>query len=159
MTEKLGCTVITPEFTGSYVSVLETKPNLNKVEKYSISMVFDEGENLDELKTCANNALINEFGADSAKWPKNLKTPFRDGNDREGDELYKNKVFVNASANATHKPGIVDTDLKPIVDPGMIYSGARYRAQINFYYFDKGGGKDGSRWATVDRDRLSLPGS
>ncbi len=142
MSDKLSITTVTPEFTGSYVTVLEPKENQSGVLKYSVSMVFDEGENLDELKAAAKNACINKWGADEAKWPKNLRSPFRDGNEKDHpDELYANSIFVNANANADRKPGIVDQNLKPVIDPDLIYSGARYRAQVSFFGYDQAGNR------------------
>jgi len=141
-TTKLNCTTVTPEFTGSYVHVLEPTENQSGVLKYSISMVFDEGENLDELKTAAKNAGINMWGADESKWPKSLRSPFRDGNEKDNpDPLYLNSIFVNANANVDRKPGIVDQALKPVMDPDIIYSGARFRAQVSFFAYDQAGNR------------------
>ena len=142
MSEKLPTTVVTPEFTGSYVTVLEPRPNQSEVMKYSISMVFDKGADLTELKTAAKNACINKWGTDEKKWPKNLRSPFRDGNEKENpDELYTDRVYVNASANEDRKPGIVDQNLKPVMDADLIYSGARYRAQVSMFAYDTSGNR------------------
>ena len=53
------------------------------------------------------------------RFPKNLKTPLRDGDDeREDDEVYAGAMFVNA--NSSNKPGLVDEDLNPILDKSRI---------------------------------------
>ncbi len=142
MSDKLPTTLVTHEFTGSYVHVLEPKENQSGVLKYSIAMVFDKDENLDEMKAAAKNACINKWGADEKKWPKNLRSPFRNGNDKETpDELYTDKVFVNANSSVDRKPGIVDQNLKPVMDADLIYPGARYRAQVNMFAYDNAGNR------------------
>ncbi len=139
MSEKLPTTVVTPIFTGSYVSVLQPRENQSGVMKYSISMVFDKGENLDDLKAAAQNAAINKWGDDP---PKNLRSPFRDGNDKDKpDDVYRDKIFVNANANEDRRPGIVDKTLQPVLDSDLIYSGARFRAQVSFFGYDQAGNR------------------
>ena len=75
------------------------------------------------------------------KAPANLKMAFRDGDtDREDDPAYANCYFLNA--NSAQKPGLVDAEVKPILDPFEVYSGCYGRASINvFAYNHKAGGK------------------
>lgn len=59
--------------------------------------------------------------------------------DRADDEAYKDSYFINA--NSKDKPGIVDKQVKPILDPGEFYSGCYGRASITFYAFNQNGNK------------------
>lgn len=87
------------------------------------------------------------------KLPVNLKLPLRDGDiERPDDEAYQGMWFL--SANSPKKPGVVDADLKPIledekarraggdlVSPEDFYSGCWGRASIKIFPFNKGGSK------------------
>jgi len=66
---------------------------------------------------------------------KNVKLPIRDGDDeRDQDPAYAGHKFLNTSSKT--KPGIVDKDIKPIIDQSEIYPGCYVYASINFYPFN-----------------------
>ena len=69
-----------------------------------------------------------------------IKQPLRDGDiERPDDEAYANAYFVNA--NSATAPGIVDSNLDPILERSEVYSGVYGRASINFYAFNSNGNK------------------
>lgn len=71
----------------------------------------------------------------SGKFPSNLKTPLRDGDEeRPDDPAFEGHYFINA--NSQRKPGIIDRDRQAILDPDEFYSGCYGRASINFYAFN-----------------------
>jgi len=140
MSKKLNTKVITPECKVSYAKVHEACETLSGDFKFSASLVFDKSTDLTELHKAAKNAAINKWGPDEKKFPKNLRSPFRDGDsDRPDDEVYSNSVFVNASSKS--KPGIVDSNLQPIIERSEFYSGVIARASINFFAYDTAGNK------------------
>lgn len=47
--------------------------------------------------------------------------------------------FLNASTK--QKPGVVDAQLNPILDPTEVYSGCYGRASINFFAYNRAGNK------------------
>ena len=59
--------------------------------------------------------------------------------ERPDDEAYANAYFVNA--NSATAPGIVDSNLDPILERSEVYSGVYGRASINFYAFNSNGNK------------------
>jgi hypothetical protein len=128
---------ITPEFRASYAKVLLPGKTLNDEEKYSISMVFPKGTDLTEMKAAAAQALINKFGK-KENWPKNLKSPFRDGNEKD-DPNYEDCIFVNASSY--EKPQIIDRQGNRLTESSDVYSGMWAKASVNAFYFDKKGNK------------------
>lgn len=116
-----------------------SKPN--KEGKYSTCFIFPKA-NKDKFKNVAQ-AIINsaaaKHGKDMSKWPKTLKCPVRDGDEeRDGDE-FKESFFFNCGTNRV--PGVVDKNLKPIMEESEAYSGCYGRLSVNFYYFDKEGSK------------------
>lgn len=128
----------------SYVHLFApTKAPGSEVEKYSVSVIIPK----DDTKTLAKvKAAIDEAKqlGKTSKWggkiPVNLKTPLRDGDtDRPDDEAYANSYFFNCSS--TRKPGIVDRNINPILDPDEVYSGCYGRVNVNFYPFDSNGNR------------------
>lgn len=151
-----------PEFRVSYENVHKPKAFKEGQEaKYSVTMLFPKNADLKELKRAAQNALIEKFGADKSRWPKNLKSPFRDG-DKESDQPdYAGKIFVRASSK--EKPGLVDQRLDPIASDErgreQFYSGCYARATLVAFAYDTQGNRGVSFsllavQKTKDGDRL-----
>jgi len=64
----------------------------------------------------------------------------RDGDaEHPGEEVYAGTYYLNA--NSSTKPGVVDRDMNPIIDPEEVFSGCRGKASINFYCFNTNGNK------------------
>ncbi len=139
-TEKLKTDIVTPEATACYAKLLVPEENQQGVLKYSVCLAIDRNENIGQMNTAIHNAVVNKWGKDKAKWPKNLKMPLRDGNEKEKDlDFWSGKIFVNASTE--RKPSLVDVNLNPIIDPDEVYSGMIIRAAVNFYAFDRNGNR------------------
>ena len=130
--------LMTSEFRVSYPSVFEPKLNdLNGKMEYSLVALFPKGADLSALKTAAEKAIIAKWGADRAKWPKNLRTPFRDQGEKESDGYVPGAIFVTLKSN--QKPGVVDANVQPVIDPSQIYAGCYGRATVRAYaYSNKG---------------------
>lgn len=134
--------VITGKVRFSYANVFEPRKNDDGTEKYSVSLLIDKDDTktINSIKKAiesAKKAGVSKFGG---KIPAKLKEPLRDGDEeREDDENYKGKYFVNA--NATTKPGLVDSKGRPIIDSTEFYSGCYGYASITFYAFNSKGNK------------------
>lgn len=134
--------VITGKVRFSYANVFEPRKNDDGTEKYSVSLLIDKDDTktINSIKKAiesAKKAGVSKFGG---KIPSKLKEPLRDGDEeREDDENYKGKYFVNA--NATTKPGLVDSKGRPIIDSTEFYSGCYGYASITFYAFNSKGNK------------------
>jgi len=122
----------------SYCQVFEPKAHeIGDKEKYSVSLLIDKDDEKTLRRIKAAIKAAAEAGKDTkfgGKIPKNLKTPLRDGDDeREDDENYENKMFVNA--NSVRQPSVVDKKLNAIMDKEEFYSGCYGKAAINFYAY------------------------
>lgn len=128
--------LITPEFRGSFVHILE--PHAPKAApgeaqqkaRYQITIPLPK----DDKFWSQVEKLVTETA--TAKWgkiPPKLKTPIKDG-DNEGRAEFDGKYTIQATSN--NKPDIVDKALKPIMDANEIYSGAWYRASIRAYAWE-----------------------
>ena len=132
--------VITPPGIASFCHVWEMAENLNGALVYSLMILFPKETDLSELRAAIQQAAINEFGPDKKKWPKNLRGPIRDGDEKAeetGEDVYRGKYFINPWTKK--KPGIVGPDAKPLMDQDEFYSGCWCRASVNFAAYKKGG--------------------
>jgi hypothetical protein len=126
--------VITGKTRFSYEHLLKAQEGINGGEpKYSVSILIpkDDKKTLDKIKKAIEEAKkdgVARFGAKFVK-SSNFKTPLRDGDaDKSDDPAYENCYFLNVSSKT--KPGVVDKNLNPIIDPSEIYSGCYGRASI-----------------------------
>lgn len=143
--------IVTPEFRVSYPNVF--KPKLNKLsnkEEFSLVALFPKGADLSKLKAAVKEVIEKEWGKDPAKWPKNLKTPFRDQGEREKEDdvtgkmvmpagYEKGAIFINLKAKS--RPGVVDAQVQPILDESQFYAGCWARASVNPYAYDVSGSR------------------
>ena len=110
--------------------------------KYSVSIIIPKSDKqtIKKIKDAIAKATQEDKDKFGGKIPTNLKTPLRDGDvDREDDETYADAYFINA--NSKVKPGIVDEDLNPIIEPSEFYSGCYGRVSLTFYGFNVNGNK------------------
>lgn len=139
----------TPVFRVSYPAVFEPKLNeLNNTMEYSLVALFDEKSDLSGLKKLAQEAIVKKWGADKAKWPRNLKTPFRDQGERaklvDGKEVlpagYK-KGCIFITLKSKQRPGVVDRSVQPIIDASEFYAGCYAVASVSAYAYDTKGNR------------------
>ena len=127
----------TPTFRSSFVYLDKPRPGMNPgdKEKYSIVMLFRKDDPaLAELKAACEAAAAKKWGN---KRPKDVRSPFRDGDEKDLDG-YAGMIYITASSEDA--PGVVD-QLKNALDPKKVYSGCYARATINFFAYDKAGNR------------------
>src|SRR6478752_1436102 len=111
--------VITDKVRFSYLHVFEAVAMEGQTgdKKYSVSLIIPKKNKALVKKIRDAIEIAKDLGKSSkfnGKLPSNLKIPLRDGDvERPDDEAYKNCWFVTASSKT--KPGLVDTDLDPIM--------------------------------------------
>lgn len=110
-------------------------------KKYSTSILIPKDDKKTLAKIEAAIKAAKEQGKDS-KWggkiPGKMHIPLRDGDEeRPDDPAYENMFFLNASSK--RKPGVVDRNVQPILDPEEVYSGCWARVDINFFPFKASG--------------------
>lgn len=118
-------------------------PNLYKAQsingsdpKYDLTLLFDKATDLSVLKEAAEQAAKDKWGD---KIPKNLRSPFRDGGEKDLDG-YDGKTFVRFSSK--QRPGVVDAKKEPIEeDSGRVYAGMFARVSFTVYAYDTQGNK------------------
>jgi len=134
--------VVTGKVRFSYANVFQPKASVEGgVPKYSVSIIIPKSDKdtvarlqkaFEETKT-ANAAFFD------GSVPKNLKGGLRDGDAEKDDPVYAGCYFINA--NSAQKPGVVDSEMNPIIDSDEFYSGCYGRASVTFYPYNAQGSK------------------
>lgn len=134
--------IITPKFRVSFPNVFRPQAPMQGSTgeaKYGLQMLFAKGENIDELKKLAHEACAEKWGSDKAKWPKNLRSPFRDQGEKDYDGYVEGAIFVSATSKL--KPGLVDKNNRDIISEDDFYPGCYARAQVNAFAYDTAGNR------------------
>lgn len=130
------CKVLTGTFRLSFPHL--DKPHAMEeggVPKFGLVMLIDkDSPDLAPLKAAAAAARDKKWGD---KPPKGMRTPFRDGNEKDYDG-YKDMIYISASS--TDAPGLVD-QARNAMEGRKFYAGCYCRATIAAYGYDKSGNK------------------
>ena len=140
--ESISTRVKTPEARTSYAFVFEARETPSGDMKFGCAFLFKKDTNLKPMVLAAMKAASMKFGADHTKWPKTLKTPFRDGDTDSDSPDYAGMIFIGSGS--TKAPGVVELSngsITPIMDQNDFYSGCIARASLSFYPYDKSGNK------------------
>jgi len=134
---------VTPVGRASFAHVFEATEQLNGQLAFSLAVLFPKSdkEGISNIRKAIISAAKEKFGDDKAKWPKPLDNPLRDGDEKAeaGITAYADSFYINAKSK--YQPGVVGSNLKPIMDAEEFYSGCYCRAQVNFYAYNKAGNK------------------
>lgn len=137
--------MVTPPFRVSYPKVFQPEYNrLSKRDEYSLVALFPPGEKLEEMKKAAYKVSCEMWGPDPKKWPKKMKSPFKDQGEREKEKddgtKFMPEGYVKGAlmiqVKSKNQPGIVDQKKKPIIDPDKFYAGCWARADVYVSTFD-----------------------
>ena len=132
----MGEKATTPKFRVSFPNVFKASAfDENSEAKFDVVALFEDGTDLSGLKDACEAAAIEKWGK---KVPKNCKTPFHDGNDKEYDG-YADATWVRFSSK--RRPGVVDQNVQPIIDPSEFYGGCYAIATVNAYAYGGPGTK------------------
>lgn len=122
--------LITPEFRGSFVHLAEPKapaPGADPVYSMVIVLPKEDAETkkfMKDLKAAVELTAKEKFG----KLPKKLKKPWKDGDEEDRPEW---EGCWAIPAKSKSRPGVVNGDLQPVMDPDDLQSGYYYRAAIS----------------------------
>lgn len=138
--------VVTGEVRLSYVNLFEPrKQDEDDDAKYSCMILIPKDDQATvakikrALKAAAEAGKTKHFGG---KIPPGLKTTFRDADeeqDLERNPEMAGHYFINLSSKM--KPGLVNKNRDPILDPSEIYSGCYARVAMNAFAYNYNGTK------------------
>lgn len=136
--------VLTPEFRAAFANVFTPKAAAEGQEaKYSMTMLFPKTADISVLKAAVKAAITEKWGPEKEKWPKGLRLPFRDGDEKKEYDGYEGMTFCPTSSKT--RPGLVDQNRVAIITPDEFYSGCYARATLQAFAYDKAGNK-GVSW-------------
>lgn len=142
---KNDVTCTTPTFRASYPYVFEARKNeLNGKDEFSLVALFGKGIDITPLRAAANAAVIKKWGPDKAKWPQNLKSPFREHKEKMKEGKYPDGyedggIFITFKAQ--DRPTIVDQAMQEVIEPRKVYAGVYLRASVAAYAYDNKGNR------------------
>lgn len=129
--------ILTPPFRVSFPQVFEAKAYGNQKPKFSVTMLFDSEADLTELKAAARAAAIEKFGEGKTK---GLKSPFRDGKEKEHLDGYGDGItFVRATSEV--QPQVLDRSKQEIISQRDFYAGCYARALVVPFGYDNSGNR------------------
>jgi hypothetical protein len=138
--------VVTGKVRLSFAHLFEPySPDPDQEAKYSVMLLIPKTDKatIKAIKDAQQAALeagkTSRFGGSI---PKNWKNTFRDADeemDTEERPEMKGMMFMTVSSKT--RPGIVDRDVRPILDSTEIYSGCYARVSINAFAFAVQGSK------------------
>jgi len=134
----------TPRGTASYAYVHKPQKAMDpgKQDQYSLTLIWDADDpKLKKLQDAIVEVATKKFGAKAKQMLEKgqLRSPLRDGAEKDGTPGYEGKVFLTSRSN--DKPEIVDEDAEPIADPMEFYSGCEARMLLWLFPYDKAGNK------------------
>ena len=138
--------VVTGKVRLTYVHLFEPwSMDVTKQEpKYSVCILIPKSDTktiaaLRQAEKAAADAGIAKFGGTK---PKNLKLIIHDGDtDAELDKNPERAGHWYMSVSAKQRPGVVDRNVQPIIEPSDIYSGCYGRVSLNAYAYSVNGNK------------------
>lgn len=138
--------VVTGTVRGSYLTLFEPRAqdqNKPDEKKYSMVILIPKSD-----KTTLNAIAAAQKAAVDAKWPgkppAKINYTLHDGNGaKENGEPYgpECKDCMVMSVSSKNRPGVVDQNVRAILDPTMCVSGDYFRVEINAYGYDYSGKK------------------
>lgn len=132
---------ITPSGRASFPHVFEMAEDLDGKLKYSCSFLFDKATaDMTNLKKVIHVAAVEEFGPDKSKWPKDMRYPIRDGDEKSDIPGYAGHWYITAKSPKM-RPGVVNRNREPVSDPQELYAGVNVIGSVIAYGYNKGGNK------------------
>jgi hypothetical protein len=140
---------VTLEGIGSYVTVLEPKPDLKGQMKYSISVLIPKKfpGRIDPLKAAILQAAKEKWGDKALAVISKARYPtIRDGDTevtKDGDPVKETKGMWVVRTRSDRKPGIVGPNPKEPMhfDDDNCYSGCTFRVSVSVYAYEAEGNR------------------
>ena len=126
--------LMTPEFRVSFPHLFEPWAGKDgkQTPKYGITMSFSQETDITKLKQAAEIAVRARWGDNI---PSDLEHPFRVGN-KQAEKYPEWKDCTVIASKSISRPGVVDENVQPVIDPAKVYAGCYAQATINAYTYD-----------------------
>lgn len=128
----------------SYANLFTPKSINGSEPKYSVSLIIrkSDGKTVNRIKAALKQMLNDKATVDKMGGKtKGLHMPLRDGDADRDDEAYADSYFINANANESYPPKVLDKNLNEVIDKSEVYSGCYCQAVISFFPYNSNGNK------------------
>lgn len=137
--------VVTGKVRLSYVHVFEPySQDPEKPGKYSTMILVPKSDRRTIAALRAAEKAAAEAGKSkfNGRVPTNLSSIIHDG-DTEADleQTPEREGHYYLTVSSKTKPGLVDANVQPILDPSVVYSGSYARVALNAYAYNTNGNK------------------
>jgi hypothetical protein len=137
--------LVTGEVRLSYCHLFEPyTSDPEKEPRYSVTILIPKSDK--DTLSKINKAIEVAKEEGKPKWggkvPATLKLTLHDGDeeaDLEKNPEYAGHMFMAMSSKT--RPGVVDRDVQPVLDPTQVYSGCYARVSINAFPYSNSGNK------------------
>lgn len=131
---------LTPEFRVTFPQVFEPK-DYNGKKKYTCGMLISKKADIGAFRN-AITKVLQETWPDVSKRPKKLINPIKDGDtDVMEDGMLRCEKYPEIkghyliSASSLQRPGVLDKDKTPMLDPQAFYSGCHALATLTCFAY------------------------
>lgn len=140
--------LILPPGIGSFVTLLEPKPDDKGKMWFSTSLLYGKARSaeLEPLRKAIETIAVGAFGDKAMQLMAGgvLRNPLRDGDLRFAQDsglykAFKNCWFVGARTN--RKPQVIDAAKNEVFTDEDVYSGCLMRASVSVFAYNKAGNK------------------
>lgn len=136
--------LVTPRGEVAFPHVFTPQPPFDstKEAQYGLILLWDaDSEKLTKLRKAIVDTATEKFGAKAAQMLEKgqLRSPLRNGDDKEDLDDFHGKVYMNIKSN--EKPQVVGQDIEPLMSQMDFYGGCFARADIYLFAYDKAGNK------------------
>jgi len=120
----------------SYMFADTARANEEGVKKFSTAILIQKDHpQIPEIRALIKKE-VEEKWPDPKKRPAGLHNPLRDGDTERNDEAYKGCFFINANAQESSPPTLIDANKQP-VQKGYWTSGDYGNVKIDLYPFER----------------------
>lgn len=113
----------------------------DKTPKYGANFLLPLDYPVDEIQTRIVNAAVARWGKEAIELlkEKEIKTPLKNQARMSKHQGYGEGYYITTSSR--DRPGVVDANVQPIMDPSEVWGGLLCRCTVNVYTYDhpKGG--------------------
>lgn len=106
--------------------------------KHQITILIPKDANIDALKTAAQDAATEKFGA---KKTSGIRSPFRKTEEKDKLAEFAEEYPLYITARSKDRPGVVGPNGKAVDDPEQVYSGRHCRITMQAFAYDTAGNK------------------
>lgn len=121
----------------SFPNLFKAQANDRGEMRYSLAILLPPETDLKPVKAALAAAATEKWGADKAKWPKQMRGPdevIRKCEEKDSYAQFAGWHYINMSSS--EQPGVIDAAKTPITDPREAYPGRWARVSAAAFAYD-----------------------